>query len=164
MQIDWTKKSPRKIQRYPGADIPRENPDLEDVLTSADVDHVAEIFQTPLTGSYNWDYTIQDDRIKKLYDLGKQLNWDPEMDIDEADYEMFKARCGGLKRLETVEDISGSERYRSICVSCNSFNPFNRAVFAWRICGNGNSTPVKAAHECGDKIKAGRVEKQDSFA
>jgi hypothetical protein len=46
------------------------------------VDHVAEIFQTPLTGSYNWDYTIQDDRIKKLYDLGKQLNWDPEMDID----------------------------------------------------------------------------------
>jgi hypothetical protein len=25
---------------------------------------------------------VQDDRIKKLYDLGKQLNWDPEMDID----------------------------------------------------------------------------------
>jgi hypothetical protein len=46
------------------------------------VDHIAEIFQTPLTGSYNWDYKVQDDRIKKLYDLGKQLNWDPEMDID----------------------------------------------------------------------------------
>ena len=58
------------------------NPDLEDVLTSADVDHIAEIFQTPLTGAYNWDYRVQDDRIKKLYDLGKQLNWDPEMDID----------------------------------------------------------------------------------
>lgn len=26
---------------------------------------VAEIFQTPLTGSYNWDYRVQDDRIKK---------------------------------------------------------------------------------------------------
>ena len=82
MKIEWTPSTPRKIQQFPGADYPRENPDLEDVLTSADVDHVAEIFETPLTGSYNWDYTVQDDRIKKLYDLGKQLNWDPEMDID----------------------------------------------------------------------------------
>ncbi|MCB1704769.1 MAG: ferritin-like domain-containing protein [Halioglobus sp.] len=82
MKVEWTESTPRKIQRFPGADYPKEQPDLEDLLTSADVDHIAEIFQTPLTGSYNWDYTIQDDRIKKLYDLGKQLNWDPEMDID----------------------------------------------------------------------------------
>jgi ribonucleotide reductase beta subunit family protein with ferritin-like domain len=82
MQIKWEEQTPRKIQQFANADRPRENPELEDVLTSADVDHVAEIFQTPLTGSYNWDYKIQDDRIKKLYDLGKQLNWDPEMDID----------------------------------------------------------------------------------
>jgi hypothetical protein len=82
MQIEWTENTPRKIQRYAGADYPTENPNLEDVLTSADVDHIAEIFQTPLTGSYNWDYRIQDDRIKKLYDLGKQLNWDPEIDIN----------------------------------------------------------------------------------
>ncbi len=82
MKIQWTDEAPRKIQLFAGADYPRENPDLEDVLTSEQVDHVAEIFQTPLTGSYNWNYTIQDDRIKKLYDLGKQLNWDPEMDID----------------------------------------------------------------------------------
>ncbi|MFT6288617.1 MAG: hypothetical protein ACJAYC_003770 [Halieaceae bacterium] len=82
MKVKWTESTPRKIQKYAGADYPRENPDLEEVLTSEQVDHVAEIFQTPLTGSYNWDYKIQDDRIKKLYDLGKQLNWDPEMDID----------------------------------------------------------------------------------
>ena len=82
MKVEWTESTPRKIQKYAGADYPRENPDLEEVLTSEQVDHVAEIFQTPLTGSYNWDYKIQDDRIKKLYDLGKQLNWDPEMDID----------------------------------------------------------------------------------
>ena len=82
MKIEWTPETPRKIQLFPGADFPKENPDLEDVLTSDQVDHVAEIFQTPLSGSYNWNYTIQDDRIKKLYDLGKQLNWDPEMDID----------------------------------------------------------------------------------
>ncbi|MEM1153270.1 MAG: ferritin-like domain-containing protein [Pseudomonadota bacterium] len=82
MKIQWEDDAPRKIQSFAGADYPKENPDLEDVLTSEQVDHVAEIFQTPLTGSYNWDYQVQDDRIKKLYDLGKQLNWDPEMDIN----------------------------------------------------------------------------------
>ncbi|MEM6580492.1 MAG: ferritin-like domain-containing protein [Pseudomonadota bacterium] len=82
MKIQWEDDAPRKIQSFAGADYPKENPDLEDVLTSEQVDHVAEIFQTPLSGSYNWDYQVQDDRIKKLYDLGKQLNWDPEMDIN----------------------------------------------------------------------------------
>ena len=43
---------------------------------------VVEIFQTPLTGSYNWDYTVQDNRIKKLYELGKELNWNVEVDVD----------------------------------------------------------------------------------
>ncbi|GAB3273968.1 ferritin-like domain-containing protein [Parahaliea aestuarii] len=82
MRIEWKEQSPRKIQKFAGADFPSDNPDLEDLLTSGDVDYIAEIFQTPLTGSYNWDYKVQDDRIKKLYDLGKQLNWDPEVDID----------------------------------------------------------------------------------
>jgi P-aminobenzoate N-oxygenase AurF len=82
MHVKWTEDTPRKIQKFAGADYPDDNPGLEDLLTSADVDHIAEIFHTPLTGSYNWDYKVQDDRIKKLYDLGKQLNWDPEIDID----------------------------------------------------------------------------------
>lgn len=43
---------------------------------------VVEIFKTPLTGSYNWDYTVQDNRIKKLYELGKRLNWNVEVDVD----------------------------------------------------------------------------------
>ena len=75
MKIAWSEKTPRKIQQFANADYPSGNPDLEDVLTSSDVDHVAQIFQTPLTGAYNWDYAVQDDRIKKLYELGKQLNW-----------------------------------------------------------------------------------------
>ena len=66
MKISWNEQTPRKIQHFPNPDYPTDNPDLEDVLTSADVDHVAQIFQTPLTGSYNWDYSVQDDRIKKL--------------------------------------------------------------------------------------------------
>ena len=51
-------------------------------LDAASAQQVAEIFQTPLTGAYNWDYKVQDDRIKKLYELGKQLNWDAQTDID----------------------------------------------------------------------------------
>jgi hypothetical protein len=43
---------------------------------------IVEIFQTPLTGTYNWDYTVQDNRIKKLYELGKKLNWNVEVDVD----------------------------------------------------------------------------------
>ena len=51
-------------------------------LDAGSAQQVAEIFQTPLTGAYNWDYKVQDDRIKKLYELGKQLNWDAQTDID----------------------------------------------------------------------------------
>jgi hypothetical protein len=83
MELKWTDTTPRKIQRFAGSDrLKGSDQDLEDKLTASDVEHVAEIFSTPLTGSYNWNYTIQDDRIKKLYDLGKQLNWDAEMDIN----------------------------------------------------------------------------------
>ena len=51
-------------------------------LTPLQVEDVVEIFSTPLTGSYNWDYTVVDDRIKKLYELGKKLNWNVSDDLD----------------------------------------------------------------------------------
>lgn len=82
MHVEWKEQAPRKIQKFAGADYPSPNPDLEELLTEGDANYIAELFNTPLSGSYNWDYKIQDDRIKKLYDLGKQLAWDPEMDID----------------------------------------------------------------------------------
>ena len=41
--------------------------DLESKLQPQDVEDIVEIFQTPLTGSYNWDYTHADNRLKKLY-------------------------------------------------------------------------------------------------
>ena len=53
MKIEWSEKTPRKIQQFPNPDYPTPNPDLEDVLTGEHVDHVAQSFQTPLTGSYN---------------------------------------------------------------------------------------------------------------
>ena len=83
MKLKFLDESPRKIQRFSGsAGLRGETTDIDDLLTSEHVDHVAEIFSTPLTGSYNWNYTRQDDRIKKLYELGKQLNWNVELDID----------------------------------------------------------------------------------
>ena len=54
----------------------------EDVPANLNPTDIVEIFQTPLTGSFNWDYTVQDNRIKKLYELGKQLNWNVEEDVD----------------------------------------------------------------------------------
>lgn len=51
-------------------------------LQPKDVEHVAEIFKTPLTGSYNWDYSVADNRIKKLYELGKELNWNGSIDLN----------------------------------------------------------------------------------
>ena len=51
-------------------------------LTSKNVEDICEIFKTPLTGAYNWDYTVADNRIKKLYELGKELNWNGWIDLN----------------------------------------------------------------------------------
>ena len=74
MKITKVKETPRKIREFPV-----EN---ELGLSEQQDEDVAEIFQTPLTGAYNWDYTIQDNRIKRLYELGKELNWNAGTDID----------------------------------------------------------------------------------
>ena len=56
--------------------------DLDNFMTDKAADDIIEIFNTPLTGTYNWDYTVQDNRIKKLYELGKELNWNVTLDVD----------------------------------------------------------------------------------
>ena len=56
--------------------------DLESKLEPQDIEDIVEIFQTQLTGSYNWDYTDADNRLKKLYELGKKLNWNATLDLD----------------------------------------------------------------------------------
>ena len=70
MEIQIT-NTPNKVRLFEGDYVKDLNP----------VD-VVEIFKTPLTGSYNWDYSVQDNRIKKLYELGKELNWNVESDLD----------------------------------------------------------------------------------
>ncbi len=65
---------PREVQVFDN--------ELTDKLTPADVEVIREIFRTPLTGSYNWDYRDANARIRKLYELGKRFNWDAQMDVD----------------------------------------------------------------------------------
>lgn len=54
----------------------------EQDLTVQDIEDIVEVFKTPLHGAYNWDYTEADNRIKRLYELGKQLNWNGSEDLD----------------------------------------------------------------------------------
>lgn len=56
--------------------------DLAHRLTDHDVEVIREIFRTPLTGSYNWDYEAANSRIRRLYELGKRFNWNAELDVD----------------------------------------------------------------------------------
>ena len=73
MKINYVKDNPREIQL---------EDDLPPYMTEGVANDIAEIFNTPLSGAYNWDYTVQDNRIKKLYELGKELNWNVEVDVD----------------------------------------------------------------------------------
>lgn len=69
-------KTPKEIRYFP------EQEDIANKLTPGNLESLAEIFQTPLTGAYNWDYASADGRIRKLYALGKELNWNAEVDVD----------------------------------------------------------------------------------
>lgn len=81
MAVEFTDDTPKDVRFFEAAkDLPGACDDIE--LTPESVDDIAEIFQTPLTGAYNWDYKIQENRIRQLYELGKKLNWNAETDID----------------------------------------------------------------------------------
>ena len=49
MKINYLNNTPRKVI---------DSDDLPEYMSANDVTDVVEIFNTPLTGSYNWDYTI----------------------------------------------------------------------------------------------------------
>ena len=75
MGIDYVEDAPREIRQF------GDEESAWGGMSVADVQHVAEIFNTPLTGSYNWDYRVADDRIQRLYELGKTLNWNGSLDV-----------------------------------------------------------------------------------
>lgn len=51
-------------------------------LKEGDAESVAEIFDTPLSGSYVWDYCSRDRTLARLYRLGRERGWSPDSDID----------------------------------------------------------------------------------
>ncbi|MBL6903419.1 MAG: ferritin-like domain-containing protein [SAR86 cluster bacterium] len=90
--------------------------DEEMDLQQKDVADVAEIFKTPLTGAYNWDYTVSDNRIKRLYELGKELNWNGSLDLNwdythPADEKLVEADEDlPHETLEAYENLTDEEK------------------------------------------------------
>ena len=75
LQVRQTEGPPTEVQLFDDDELARR-------LTDHDVEVIREIFSTPLTGSYNWDYETANAKIRRLYELGKRFNWNTELDID----------------------------------------------------------------------------------
>jgi len=72
-----------KFVNAPPTEVSFSSRDEDAVQLDADaIEQIAEIFNTPLTGSYAWDYRAADRQIAKLYRLGKERNWNAEQHID----------------------------------------------------------------------------------
>lgn len=75
LQVREADGPPQAVQVFDDDELARR-------LTDHDVEVIREIFSTPLTGSYNWDYETANAKIRRLYELGKRFNWNSELDID----------------------------------------------------------------------------------
>ncbi|MBB6520533.1 ferritin-like domain-containing protein [Pseudoteredinibacter isoporae] len=125
MPAKFVDETPRSVYFYSRAAAITVDDDIP--LTEQDVDDVAEIFQTPLTGSYNWDYKLQEGRIKQLYELGKKLNWNVESDLDWDKPvtllpDEVRAKVGGFSGFEPFEQLSEAKK-----------NEFLDHCDAWRL-------------------------------
>lgn len=76
MAMKVVDQAPRTLNEYD------EEGQLIHSMKQEHLDTIVEIFHTPLNGAYNWDYESADGRIRKLYTLGKELNWNAETDVD----------------------------------------------------------------------------------
>jgi hypothetical protein len=76
MPTTYVISPPKKIQ------FTATDGDIANKLDAEAVEQIAEIFNTPLTGAYAWDYREADQRIAKLYRLGKERNWNADSDLD----------------------------------------------------------------------------------
>ncbi|MDR3506644.1 MAG: ferritin-like domain-containing protein [Caulobacteraceae bacterium] len=76
LHVRLVTEPPQDIRRFDNDD------ELASKLTSQDVETIREIFHTPLTGSFNWDYENANAKIRRLYELGKKFNWNAQLDVD----------------------------------------------------------------------------------
>jgi hypothetical protein len=74
--VKFVARAPTAVVRTGDAD------DISARLQPQDIEQIAEIFHTPLTGAYTWNYTEADKKLRKLYRLGKERNWNADTDLD----------------------------------------------------------------------------------
>tara|TARA_B100001250_G_scaffold112161_1_gene94784 strand:- start:4372 stop:5496 length:1125 start_codon:yes stop_codon:yes gene_type:complete len=104
MKSKKVNNQPQEITDYPEIDPKDQNA----------IECINEIFMSPLTGSYNWDYIVVEDRIKKLYELGKELNWNVSSDLDWSqdypkdklmiNYDLFQTPESVLRGYDDLSD------------------------------------------------------------
>ena len=68
--------------------------DVDSEVAADAVEEISEVFRTPLVSSYSWDYSIPETRIKKIYNLGKKLNWNVEEDLEFPSRTRRRPCCG----------------------------------------------------------------------
>ena len=114
MRVTIVQKPPQEVRTF-------SDQDLSDKLTMEDVEIVREIFHTPLTGSFNWDYESANAKIRRLYELGKKYNWNAEADVD------WDAPCdmNDFPMMEITGALNGYREYEAL--------PHEEKVrFAWK--------------------------------
>lgn len=104
LQVHEVKGPPTEVQYF-------DDDELAARLTDHDVETIREIFQTPLTGSYNWDYETANTKIRRLYELGKRFNWNVEFDID---WNQPLPPRDTAKRSEGPEGFAGHPKYEAL--------------------------------------------------
>lgn len=114
MRVTLVRGPPQNVQTFDN--------ELTDRLDSDDVEVVREIFNTPLTGSYNWDYEAANGKIRRLYELGKKFNWNSELDV-AWDTPFPKSQSPNSEHVPNA--FAGHPKYEAL-------SPEQKTEFAWR--------------------------------
>lgn len=95
--------------------------DLAGRLGPADIETIREIFKTPLTGSFNWDYDSANAKIRRLYELGKVHNWNSTLDVD------WDAPCD-MSDFPTIPEIGAFNGYPEY----EALSDPEKVAFSWK--------------------------------
>ena len=104
LKVRETEGPPAIVQTFDDDDLARR-------LSDHDVEVIREIFSTPLTGSYNWDYETANSKIRRLYELGKRFNWNTELDIDWTQRPDGRPSDG---EIEAPEGFAGHPKWEAL--------------------------------------------------
>jgi hypothetical protein len=105
LHVSIVKGPPTEVQTFSDEDLAKR-------LTDHDVETIREIFRTPLTGSYNWDYENANTKIRKLYELGKRFNWNSELDIDWT--QPYPEKPAGSPEAEGPEGFRDHPKWKAL--------------------------------------------------